>query len=125
RVGEEAPSLGIRFKHISMPRMPTPWGGCLMNAGRMKIRRAPRAVIVAFLALAATGCTHALSQPMPDTKGQLALKVLNERPSNMSDMPISIGEVSANAAAAAERRRRGKQSRIFTWVDLELSLSYA
>lgn len=59
----------------------------------MKIRRTPRAVIVAFLAVAATGCTHALSQPMPDTKGQLALKVLNERPSTMSDMPMGVYQI--------------------------------
>ena len=52
-----------------------------------------RAVIVAFLALAATGCTHALSQPMPDTKGQLALKVLGERPSKMSDMPLGVYQI--------------------------------
>ena len=64
-----------------------------MNAGRMKIRRAPGAVIIAFLAIAATGCTHALSQPMPDMKGQLALKVLNERPSKMNDMPLGVYQI--------------------------------
>ena len=45
------------------------------------VRRVIGRVVVALTAIAATGCAHALSQPMPEAKGRLALKVSQERPS--------------------------------------------
>lgn len=58
-----------------------------------QVRRVIRSVVVVLTAIAITGCAHALSQPMPDLKGRLALKVLNEQPSKMSEMPIGVHQI--------------------------------
>ncbi len=60
---------------------------------KSQVRRVIRSVVVVLTAIAATGCAHALSQPMPDLKGRLALKVLNEQPSKMSEMPIGVHQI--------------------------------
>ncbi len=57
------------------------------------IGRELRALVVVLAGIAATGCAHALSQPMPELKGQLALKVLNEQPSKMNDMPLGVHQI--------------------------------
>jgi hypothetical protein len=59
----------------------------------VKTSRGTRLVAVFLLALAATGCGHALSQPMPDMKGRLALKVVREQPSKMNDMPMGVHQI--------------------------------
>jgi len=57
------------------------------------IGRELRALVVVLAGIAATGCAHALSQPMPELKGQLALKVLTEQPSKMNDMPLGVYQI--------------------------------
>ncbi len=50
--------------------------------------------IVVLTAATATGCAHALSQPMPDLKGRLAITVLNEQPLTMSEMPLGVHRIA-------------------------------
>lgn len=51
-------------------------------------------VIVALvLAVTASGCSHAFIQPMPELKGQLGLKVSQEKASGWTDMPIGVHRV--------------------------------
>jgi len=57
------------------------------------IGRELRALVVVLAGIAATGCAHALSQPMPELKGQLALKVVNEQPSTMNDMSLGVYQI--------------------------------
>ena|SRR2546425_1447560 len=60
---------------------------------RRDSRRVMQSAVVFVIAIVATGCAHALSQPMPDLKGQLAVKVLNEQPSTMNDMPLGVYQI--------------------------------
>lgn len=50
-------------------------------------------VLVGVVAIAATGCAHALSQPMPSFAGRLAVKVSNEQPSKMTEMPLGVHQI--------------------------------
>ena len=60
----------------------------------MRARRRVRAALVLVaLALASTGCTHALSQPMPAASGKLAVAVTREQPSKGSDMPLGVHQI--------------------------------
>jgi hypothetical protein len=45
------------------------------------------------VAFAASGCGHALSQPIPEMKGRLALRVVPEQPSKMNDMPLGVHQI--------------------------------
>jgi hypothetical protein len=56
----------------------------------MKSRWAAIALVVA---VAASGCTHAMIQPMPELKGQLALKISPETASGWTDMPIGVHRI--------------------------------
>ena len=59
----------------------------------MLARRRPGGALVLALALAATGCSHAFTQPMPAPSGRLALAVTREQPSKMHDMPLGVHQV--------------------------------
>src|SRR3990170_5907166 len=50
-------------------------------------------VVLGLGVIAATGCAHALSQPMPRLEGKLALKVLNEQPSKWTEMPLGVHQI--------------------------------
>ena len=50
-------------------------------------------VVVVLAAIAATGCAHALSQPMPEVKGRLTLKVSQERLSRMGEVPVTVYQI--------------------------------
>jgi hypothetical protein len=63
----------------------------------VRSRGGRRLVALALLALAATGCGHALSQPMPDMNGRLALQVVRELPSKMNDMPMGVHQIPDTA----------------------------
>lgn len=54
-----------------------------------------RAVILFALVVAvlSTGCSHALTQPMPEWKGALGLKVSPETASGWTDMPIGVHRI--------------------------------
>jgi len=58
----------------------------------MRPRRLGGLVVLAF-AVAATGCSHALSQPMPAASGRLALAVTREQPSKTNDMPLGVHQI--------------------------------
>ena len=65
------------------------------------IGRELRAMVIVLVGIAATGCAHALSQPMPELKGPLALKVLNEQPSKMNDMPLGVYQIPDTSVYAS------------------------
>ena len=48
------------------------------------------ALVVAVLA---SGCSHALTQPMPELKGALGLKISQESASGWTDMPIGVHRI--------------------------------
>ena len=50
-------------------------------------------VVLGLALVAATGCAHALSQPMPRLEGKLALKVSNEQPSKWTEMPLGVHQI--------------------------------
>lgn len=60
---------------------------------RSGVRRVIGSAVRVVTAIAATGCAHALSQPMPDLKGRLAVKISNEQPSKMSEMPLGVHQI--------------------------------
>ena len=51
------------------------------------------AAIALVVAVAVSGCTHAMIQPMPEVKGQLALKISPETASGWTDMPIGVHRI--------------------------------
>ena len=57
-------------------------------------------VIALVVAVLATGCSHALTQPMPELKGALGLKISKETASGWTDMPIG--------GRAVHRREEGR-----------------
>lgn len=50
-------------------------------------------VIALVVAVLATGCSHALTQPMPELKGALGLKISKETASGWTDMPIGVHRI--------------------------------
>lgn len=50
-------------------------------------------VIAVVVALVSTGCSHALTQPMPELKGALGLKISPETASGWTDMPIGVHRI--------------------------------
>src|SRR6266571_3800286 len=59
----------------------------------MRVRLLIGRVVLGLSVIAATGCAHALSQPMPSLEGRLAVKVSDERPSRMSEMPLGVHQI--------------------------------
>jgi hypothetical protein len=68
------------------------------------MRRLVGSVVLVLSGLAAVGCTHALSRPMPDIKGRLALKVSNEKvwehPTGVYQIPDTSVYISGHQGAA-------------------------
>jgi hypothetical protein len=49
--------------------------------------------IALVVAVAASGCTHAMIQPMPELKGQLGLRISEDKASGWTDMPIGVHRI--------------------------------
>lgn len=54
------------------------------------MNRVVRGLLLVSTVMILTGCASALSQPMPELKGKLALVVSKELPSKWTDMPIGV-----------------------------------
>jgi hypothetical protein len=63
----------------------------------MRARLVIGRVVIGVAAIAATGCGHALSQPMPKFDGRLGVTVANDRPSKMTEMPIGVHQIGDTA----------------------------
>ena len=50
-------------------------------------------VVALVVAVVSTGCSHALTQPMPELKGALGLKISQETASGWTDMPIGVHRI--------------------------------
>jgi hypothetical protein len=46
-----------------------------------------------LIAVTASGCSQAMRQPMPDMTGRLGLRVSQEEPSRMNEMPLGVHQV--------------------------------
>lgn len=72
----------------------------------MRGERVIRTAVIILMAVATTGCASALSQPMPEMKGRLSLKVSREQPWRYAfgvyQIPDTLVFVSGHQGAAAD-----------------------
>jgi hypothetical protein len=84
----------------------------------MRARLVIGRVVIGMAALAAAGCGHALSQPMPKFDGRLAVTVSNDRPSKMTEMPIGVHQIDDTAVYVSGHQGVAGVGVIFAGVNI-------
>lgn len=88
------------------------------------IRRLMARVVVLLVAVTATGCSHALSRPIPEVKGPLAIRVSQER-LGFGQMPVTAYQIPDTSVYVSGHEGAASVGALFGPIGVALAIATA